>query len=94
MKALTASDLRIGDVVYWTAANAWSRNIADALLMDDDAAAAALANAKKNETLIVNAYLIVMEAPSKVAAREAVREDIRAIGPTTHPEHGKQAGGA
>ena len=91
MKALTASDLRVGDVLYWIGEAKWSRNIADALLMDDDAAAEALAFAKKRETEVVNAYLIVMEAPSQVAAREAVRENIRAIGPTTHPEHGKGA---
>lgn len=91
MKALTASDLRIGDVVYWTAQGTWSRDINDAQLMDDEFAAAALAEAKKHETEVVNAYLIVMKAPAEVAAREAVRENIRAAGPTTHLHHGKQA---
>lgn len=93
MKALTASDLRSGDVVYWTKEAAWSRSIKDAVLMDDEAAAAALAGAKKQETVVVGAYLIGMEGPGVPAAREAMRENIRARGPTTHPYLGKQAGG-
>lgn len=82
MKALTASDLRHGDVVYLTKDGAWARSINDAVLMEDEQAAEALAQAKKQETVVVNAYLIVMEAPAAPAAREAVRENIRARGPS------------
>ncbi len=82
MKMLTASDLRSGDVVYWTKAGAWSHAINDAHVMEDDFADAALAAAKKAETVVVNAYLVVMDAAAKPAAREAVRENIRAVGPT------------
>ncbi|MET0182499.1 MAG: DUF2849 domain-containing protein [Caulobacterales bacterium] len=92
MKALTASDLRTGDVVYWTATAAWSRDINEAALMDDDACAEALASAKKQETQVVGAYLIGMEARGVPVAREAMRENIRARGPTIHPQFGKQTG--
>lgn len=92
MKMLTASDLRVGDVVYWTKEGTWSRDIGDAQLMDDEFAEAALAQARKNETAIVNAYLVAMEDVGRPAAREAVRENIRARGPTTEPHLGKQAG--
>ncbi len=91
MKALTASDLKTGDVVYWTKDAQWSRDIKDALLMDDEFAAGALANAKKAETIIVGAYLIAMDGPGVPAAREAVRENIRARGPTVRLDLGKQA---
>lgn len=92
MKMLTASDLLSGDVVYWTKDAGWSRSIADAQLMEDEFAEAALAAAKKAETVVVNAYLVVMEGKGAPAAREAVRENIRARGPTVRTDLGKQAG--
>lgn len=91
MKMLTASDLRVGEVVYWTGA-AWSRAIGDGLLMEDDAAEAALAAAKKSDTQVVGAYLVVMEKQGTPSHREAMRENIRARGPSTEPHVGKQAG--
>lgn len=87
MKMLTASDLRSGDVVYWTKDAGWSRAIKDAQLMEDEFAEAALANAKKAETVVVNAYLVVMDGEAVPAAREAVRENIRARGPTVKSDH-------
>lgn len=91
MKALTASRLREGDVVYWTKEGRWSPEIADAQLMDDEFAAAALAEAKKHETVVVNAYLIGMEAQGRPTPREAVRENMRARGPSMRTDLGKQA---
>jgi len=88
---LTASDLRLGDVVYWTKGGGWSRAINEAALMEEEEAQTALAEAKLQETQVVNAYLVAMEAPGAPAHREAVRENIRAHGPTIHPQFGKQA---
>jgi hypothetical protein len=93
MKMLTASDLRSGDVVYWTADGAWSSDIADAHLMEDEFAEAALGEARKQETTVVNAYLVVMAGKGEPAAREAMRENIRARGPTVRRDLGKQAEG-
>jgi hypothetical protein len=87
---LTASDLLSGDVVYWTGA-AWSRAIDDAALMDEDAAAGALGAAKKQERVVVNAYLVEMAAAATPAHREAMRENIRARGPSVRRDLGKQA---
>ncbi|MGE3143712.1 MAG: DUF2849 domain-containing protein [Hyphomonadaceae bacterium] len=92
MKALTAWTLRDGVVVYWTKAGNWSSAITDALLMeDDDLAAQALAAAKKQETAVIGAYLIAMEGQGTPAAREAMRENIRARGPSVRADLGKQA---
>lgn len=91
MKALTGCDLPTGEVIYWTADGGWSTDIADAHLMEDEFADAALAEAKKQETVVVGPYLIVMDAPGVPTHREAMRENIRARGPTIRLDLGKQA---
>lgn len=91
MKALTGCDLPTGEVIYRTADGGWSLNIADALLMDDAFAETALADAKKQETVVVGPYLIVMDGPGVPTHREAMRENIRARGPTVRLDLGKQA---
>lgn len=94
MKVLTASDLVVGDVVYWAEGGTWTRALTGALMMDDEEAIAALADAKTQETRVVNAYLVEMDQPGAPAKREAVRENIRARGPTIHPQFSRTGGGA
>ena len=93
MKAVTGNKLETGHPVYRKADGGWSEKIEDAELFDDDEAAEdALLLARAQETVVVSAYLINVEAAGTPAAREAVRENIRAHGPTVRNDLGRQAG--
>ena len=93
MKALTANDLRTGDTVFWSHGE-WVEQFTDAEILDGEAADAALAVAEKQVTLVVGPYLFdVQETPAGLAP-VAFRERVRALGPSNHPQHGKQAEGA
>jgi hypothetical protein len=92
VKFITAHELRSGEVVYRTDAGGWSVRIADAALYDDEPAEAALEAARREATVVTNAYLVEAEGPATPAARVALRETIRAKGPTVRLDLGKQAG--
>jgi hypothetical protein len=93
MKALTANDLRTGDTVFWSE-GAWVEQFADAEIFEGEDADRALAIAETQTTTVVAPYLFdVQETPEGVAP-VAYRERVRALGPTNHPQHGKQAEGA
>ncbi len=91
-KAVTSWDVRTGRVVYWTADGGWSHDIAQAAVLTGEAAEAALAAAKRQETQIVDPYFMEVGAEGGVAGRETVRETIRAAGPTSRRDLGRQAG--
>ena len=83
MKAITANRLSDGRPVYRMDGGGWTESIAAEMLLEEgDAAEAALAAAKGEETSVVGAYMISLEAPAAPAAREKLRENIRARGPT------------
>jgi hypothetical protein len=89
MKAVTGNLLAVGRPVYRTAEGEWTQSIESAELFDsDEDAQAALDAARGEETRVVGTYLINIEAPGKPAAREAMRENIRAHGPTITEDHG------
>ena len=91
MKALTGNLLRDGEAVFWRA-GAWAPRFKDAELFDDDAAAeAAEAAAKTEQTIVVDPYLIDVIESDGLWAPLSFRERIRALGPSNHPQHGKQA---
>jgi hypothetical protein len=91
--ALTASDLQSGDVVFWAAGH-WVERFSDAELFDaKDEGDAALAQARSQATVVVDAYLIDVELESGLPVPTSFRERVRALGPTIHPEIGKQAEG-
>lgn len=93
MKALTANSLTTGDVVFWNKGR-WVEQFADAELFDGEEAAAAEAAGKAQITIVVDAYLIdLTETPGGELVPVSYRERIRALGPTNHPQHGKQAEG-
>jgi hypothetical protein len=93
MKALTGNRLTDGEVVFWKA-GAWVERFADADLFDDAAAAeTAEAEAKTQRTVVVDPYLIDLVESSGLWAPLSFRERVRALGPTNHPHHGKQAEG-
>lgn len=93
MKALTANRLIDGDVVFWKAGT-WVERFADADLFDDaEAAGAAEGKAKSQPTVVIDPYLIDLMESDGLWAPLSYRERIRALGPTNHPAHGKQAEG-
>lgn len=93
MKALTGNRLADGEVVFWNAGR-WASRFSEAQLFDDpQVAEEAEARAKSELTIVVDPYLIdVIDAGSGWAPL-SYRERVRALGPTNHPQHGKQAEG-
>lgn len=93
MKALTANRLLDGEVVFWRE-GAWIERFADAdLFTDSQPAEAAEAHAKSQPTVVVEPYLIDVIETEEGPAPVSYRERLRALGPTNHPTHGKQAEG-
>lgn len=93
MKALTANRLLDGEVVFWRN-GAWTERFADAELFTDPAAAeAAEGKGKSQPTVVIDAYLIDVIETEEGLAPLSYRERLRALGPTNHPTHGKQAEG-
>lgn len=93
MKALTANRLDDGEVVFWRAGE-WRERFDEAELFDDPALAeAAEARGKAQPTVVVDAYLIDLSDNDGFWAPVSYRERVRALGPTNHPQHGKQAQG-
>lgn len=93
--ALTANRLSDGVVVFWCL-DGWAEQFADARLFESqEEAEAALAAAKARPTLLVDPYLVEVALTEDGAAPVSYRERVRALGPTIHPDMGKQAvGGA
>lgn len=93
MKALTANRLSDGEVVFWKAGH-WVERFAEAELFDDaDRAEEAEGQAKSAHTVVVDAYLIDVIESEGLWAPLSFRERIRALGPSNHTQHGKQAAG-
>ncbi|HEX5378020.1 MAG TPA: DUF2849 domain-containing protein [Phenylobacterium sp.] len=93
MKALTANRLSDGEVVFWKDGR-WIERFADAQLFDDpEAGEIAEGHGKAQPTVVVDVYLIDLIESEGLWAPLSYRERIRALGPTNHPMHGKQAEG-
>jgi hypothetical protein len=90
-KVVTAWNVLTGATVYRTASNDWSEEISGAEVLVGEAADASLAEAQKDETRILDPYLMEVSEEGQVTGRETLRETIRATGPTTHPEYHKSA---
>jgi|GEM_PF-189580 hypothetical protein len=95
LMALTANRLSEGDVVFW-ASGQWVDQFAEAELFTEEATAeAAVALAKAQNRVVVDAYLIDVTRSEQGLAPVSYRERLRALGPTNELGHGKQAlGGA
>lgn len=82
---LTANDLLTGEVVWADVAGGWTRALAQAAIFPGvEAAAAALAEAEARSGQVVGPYLVDVE-PGSPPRPSALREAIRAQGPTTFP---------
>ncbi len=96
LDVITASRLADGVVVFLSADAGWSEDFNRAeVLPDAEATKAALARAKDDEArcLIVDAYAFAVETRNGHVVPKALREAIRAAGPTVRRDLGKQAHG-
>lgn len=94
-EVITANRL-IDGIVVFQANEGWVEDFAQAAIYETaDVSKAALARAKEDETrdVVVEPYAVVVELRSGHYAPKALREFIRASGPTTRPDLGKQAQG-
>ena len=94
MKALTANDLLTGEVIFWSQGR-WVERFADAEVFDGEQAAAALALAEAQPVAWAGSppYLIDLQETPDGVVPVSYRERLRALGPTNHTQHGKQAEG-
>lgn len=89
-KVVTASDLLDGDVVYLTAADTWTRDLAQADLITDEAdAQLRLLAADRQRDVVVGAYLADMAPGANGPEPIHFRETFRRTGPSNYA-HGKQ----
>ena len=90
-KVVTANDLRLGDVVYLTADDQWTRLHTEAELIDDEAhAQMRLLHGSAQKLLVVGAYLADAKAGPNGPEPTHFREEFRTRGPSNYA-HGKQA---
>jgi hypothetical protein len=93
---ITANRLTDGIVLFQDSTGGWVEDFAHAAIYPDaEATKAALARAKEDEArdLIVEPYAVVVALRNGHYAPKALRELIRATGPTIRLDLGKQAQG-
>lgn len=88
-KHLTAWDSATGISLYWTGTG-WSVFVDEAVILIGETADAALENARADEVIVTEPYLMEAAPGGGVTGREKLRESIRAEGPTTHPEFSRE----
>ena len=90
-KVVTANDLALGDVVYLTADDRWSRHHHEAELIEDEAhAQMRLLHASAQKLLVVGPYLADARPGARGPEPTHFREEFRTRGPSNY-NHGKQA---
>lgn len=90
-KIVTANDLRLGDVVYLTDDDRWSRHHHEAELIEDEAhAQLRLLFAAAQKLVVVGPYLAEAKPGPNGPEPTHFREDFRTRGPSNY-FHGKQA---
>ena len=89
-KVVTANDLRVGDVVYLTEADDWTRHLAEAeVLQDETTAQARLAVGSADGLKIIGAYLADVTPAETGPEPRHFREEFRRTGPSNY-FHSKQ----
>ena len=90
---VTANRLIDGIVVFQDETGGWSEDFARAAVREDAAVALARASQDVAASLVVDPYAIEVELRNGHYAPKALREAIRATGPTVRRDLGKQAEG-
>jgi hypothetical protein len=91
--AITANGLRDGEAVFW-AKGQWVKTFSEAeLFATREPADAALSAARAQSDIVVDSYMIDVVLDDGLPIPAAYRERVRALGPTIHPDIGKQAEG-
>ncbi len=85
MKVITGNRLSDGRVIYLAPDNTWTERLNGALLLEAVDAEPVLAKAKARIREVASAYLIDADREG-ASGREALRETIRATGPTVRPD--------
>ena len=85
-KAVTAWETATGKVVWMTQSGGWTSEPADLGVFTGGEAETRLAEAFAQEGLVTDPYFMEVTDRAEIAGRETLRETIRAVGPTTHPE--------
>ena len=92
-QVLTANRLQAGEVVYWNGTAGWVSRLAEAQVLPDAEAEAALKGAadwvRKGE--VVAPYLFDVRIEKDAIVPVKIREAIRAAGPSVRRDLGKQA---
>lgn len=89
-KVVTANDLAIGDVIYLTADDRWSRHHHEAELIEDEAhGQMRLLHAASQRNRVVGPYLADAKQGPKGPEPVHFREAFRTRGPSNYA-HGKQ----
>jgi hypothetical protein len=90
-KVITANALLEGDVVYLTQDDTWSRHLADADVLTDEAdAQIRLIDASTRTSEVVGVYLADVSPGKSGPEPTHFREAFRMRGPSNYP-HGKQS---
>lgn len=89
-KVVTASDLLIGDVIYLAADDSWTRNLAEAEILTDEAhGQLRLLHAERQRHCVVGTYLAEVALGPRGPEPVHFREEFRRTGPSNY-FHGKQ----
>ncbi len=94
MKVITANRLLNGDVVWMGESGTWVERVTLAKVLEDKEAVEeglALGAEAERQQEVVGVYDIAVTIEDGVIVPVRYREQIRATGPTTHPNLGKQA---
>lgn len=90
-KVVTANALIEGDVIYLTSDDTWTRELAQAEVLTDEAVAdVRLLDASSRHSEAVGVYLADVRLEDGVPQPTHFREDFRRTGPSNY-FHGKQA---
>ena len=85
-KAVTAWDTATGKVVWMAGDGSWSNDPQKIGVFTGEKADEMLAAAEKEEGTVTDPYFMQVTEAGEIDGREALRETIRANGPTIHPE--------
>ncbi|WP_300376643.1 DUF2849 domain-containing protein [Henriciella sp.] len=85
-KTVTAWETATGKVVWMTADGSWSDNPSQLGVFVGDEAEEKLSAAQAQEDTVTDPYFMQVSEDGTIEGRETLRENIRANGPTIHPQ--------